>query len=390
MNVSRFMRGISRESQCVLVAAVLFIDVGAHAATAPLRAYATEWNREAQGLSSAQKEVLIGALLDRWAPAAARFNADASWRDSFGLQLSMLPSATLVELAAAKPQNGFQGILDTVSQSLRLVAEKQAVRSKDLGQTTTDLVFVPINPCRIVDTRFGGGGTLSTSAPRNFLFSNPAGGTFSSQGGSASNCGLAFSGTITPVTPKAIAATVTVVSPSGAGNLVVYPTGTTPGTTSTLNYTAGAVLANSTVIVGAQGVASDFTVALNGPPHSADVIVDAIGYYYAPAASALDCVTASNPSGSTTTGNIAPGAAAIFTVSCTAGYEVTGGGCAYFDTSQQPPLATDNKVFINRSQRPFDNVSQTFANQWLCHWTNNDTITWRVQVRAVCCRIPGH
>jgi hypothetical protein len=370
--------------------AALALALSTQAAPASLRAYATEWNREAQEMTVAQKERLIGALLDRWEAAALRFGGDArTWRETFGLQLSMLPGSTLAELATAAPENGFPGIYARVAEALRAAAEKRSLTPKALGQTTTDLVFVPINPCRIVDTRSGGGGFLSSGAPRGFVYANPPGNSFAAQGGANSNCDLVFSGGITPLLPRAIAATVTVVTPSGPGNLVVYPSGTSPGTTSALNYTAGAVLANTTVIVGAQGGATDFTVALNGPAHTANVIVDAIGYYYAPAATPVDCTTVTHPGGATTTGDVPAGTSAVFTATCTTGYQVTGGGCHYFTTAQQPPQPSDNKVVLNRSFRPLDVATQTFLNQWTCHWTNNDSITWRVQTRAVCCRIPG-
>ncbi len=252
---------------------------------APLRAYATEWNRDAQVMSVAQKERLIELLIARWEGAALRFGADPkTWHDTFGLQLSMLPAPTLAALAKTPPETGFQGVVAKMTEVLRTAAEKGQSKPK-VGPTATDVVFVPINPCRIVDTRFGGGGFISQGSPRDFVYANPVGGTFASQGGSATNCGLAFASSL--LSPKAVAATVTVVNASGSGNFVVYPAGSTPGTTSVLNYTAGQVLANTTVIVGAQGAAADFTVALNGPPHHADLVVDVVGYYYVGAIDSL-------------------------------------------------------------------------------------------------------
>ena len=260
------------------------VDHVVAAGAAPLRAYATEWNRDAQGMPVAQKERLIELLIARWEGAALRFGADPkTWRDTFGLQLSMLPASTLAALAKTTPENGFQGVVAKITEVLRTAAEKGQSQAK--AGTTTDLVFVPINPCRIVDTRFGGGGSISQGSPRDFVYANPLGGTFASQGGSATNCGLVFASSL--LSPKAVAATVTVVNATGSGNFVIYPAGSSPGTTSALNYAAGQVLANTTVIVGAQGGAADFTVALNGPPHGADVIVDVVGYYYAGAIDSL-------------------------------------------------------------------------------------------------------
>jgi hypothetical protein len=382
------IRRIAWTGRAALGAAALTIALSAYAAPVALRSYATDWNRETPAMTVAQKEQLIETVLDRWEGAALRFGADPrTWRDTLGLQLSMLPGSTLAELATAAPVDGFNGIVARVSESLRSAAEKRTVRTKALGETTTDLVFVPINPCRIADTRFGGGGFLSSGSPRDFIYANPPGGSFGSQGGSATNCGLVFAGGITPLPPRAIAATVTVVNASGPGNFVIYPAGTAPATTSVVNYTAGAVLANSTVIVGAQGGAADFTVALNGPAHTADMIVDAIGYYYAPAATELDCVQARNPLDAA--GNVPAASSAIFDVACPAGYRLTGGGCNFFDpVTGTPAVPLNNAVILHQSYQPHDDVLGPL-NRWVCHWTNSDTVTWRMQARAACCRIPG-
>jgi len=93
MSTAKGMAGITAAMGSLACVAALAVAWPAHGAT-PLRSYATEWNREAQGITTAQKEALITAILDQWQPAALRFGADAkTWRDSFGLQLSMLPGS---------------------------------------------------------------------------------------------------------------------------------------------------------------------------------------------------------------------------------------------------------------------------------------------------------
>jgi hypothetical protein len=286
------------------------------------------------------------------------------------VQLSLLPGSKLQELAGPNPANGYQGIVETVVQSQLAGMEKRALATKALGQTTTDLVFVPINPCRIVDTR-NAGGPISSASPRNFVFSTTPAGNFSAQGGSATNCNLGFSGSIVPLAPKAIAATVTIVTPSADGNLVIYPAGTTPGPTSALNYSAGAVLANTTVIVGAQTGSADFTVALNGPTQSAQVVIDAIGYYYAPAATALDCVwtdvsTVDIPAGSATSTS---------SPACAAGYALVSGAC-YMPTADAALIENGEGTFF------------TFPG-WYCYGRAGATAS-SISAFGRCCRIPGH
>ena len=55
-----------------------------------------------------------------------------------------------------------------------------------LGSNNKDLVFTPIDPCRIVDTRLAGGKVLAGTT-RSFDVTAVSDYTF--QGGAASNCG---------------------------------------------------------------------------------------------------------------------------------------------------------------------------------------------------------
>ena len=84
--------------------------------------------------------------------------------------------------------------------------------------------------------------------------------------------GKAFSAV--PANAAAVALNVTVVAPTLPGFLTVYPRGVTRPTASTLNYVAGQVVPNGTVVkVGTSGQISLYANA--GCPN---VIVDVVGY----------------------------------------------------------------------------------------------------------------
>ena len=145
-------------------------------------------------------------------------------------------------------------------------------------------------------------------------------------------------------------------------------------TTSVLNWAAGQVLANTTVIPsGARtGGNLDFAVFYNGPSGQADVIVDVVGYYVENAATALQCTTQLAAGG----GTVDSGAtiAVAFPV-CAAGYARTGGGCS---TSTAPGA----NVYLQ-------NDSPNNAN---CVFFNNSgggIAGSTFQAEAVCCRVPG-
>lgn len=79
-----------------------------------------------------------------------------------------------------------QGAPVTQSGAGLKLSAPQVVAPQTLGATTSDLVFTPITPCRIVDTRLAGG-PIAGNFTRSFFAINTA--SFAVQGGSATNCG---------------------------------------------------------------------------------------------------------------------------------------------------------------------------------------------------------
>ncbi len=119
--------------------------------------------------------------------------------------------------------------------------------------------FYPLDPARVLDTRVGNG--LSGPFPRNVVrtFQATARGTI-------------------PVNAVALTGGATVVLPATSGWLIVGPSGTALGATSTINLPKGDIRANGlTVRVGAGG---GLGAVFQGPSGaSANVIFDATGYF---------------------------------------------------------------------------------------------------------------
>lgn len=79
-----------------------------------------------------------------------------------------------------------------------------------LGDTGSDLVYTPVTPCRVFDTRVSGG-ALDPEVPRSFLVAGTE--RFEGQGGNAGGCGV-------PLGPAtAVVLNLVAVAPSGNGNL---------------------------------------------------------------------------------------------------------------------------------------------------------------------------
>ena len=125
-------------------------------------------------------------------------------------------------------------------------------------------VFSPISPpCRLDDSRLssGGVGPIPSSGTRLYDFI-PSGGV---------GCGALPSNVV------ALSVFFTVVGPSGSGFLYAYPSGSPPGSpTSIVNYNAGE-LKNAAAIIPVAGSGA-FTVAVGGA--GTDLIIDLNGVFY--------------------------------------------------------------------------------------------------------------
>ena len=140
------------------------------------------------------------------------------------------------------------------------------------GTSDSNLVFTPVLPCRVADTRVEGG-RLIAGVPRDYDVAGVLGG----QGGSA-NCMVPF-GPVTAVVLNFVA-----VAPLGPGNLRAWPFGQGAPTASIINYTAGVNIANGVVVSicdpAAETCTKDLTVRADAS--DAHLVVDVLGYFAAP------------------------------------------------------------------------------------------------------------
>jgi hypothetical protein len=137
----------------------------------------------------------------------------------------------------------------------------------DLGKLAVvpPTVFSPVSPpCRLDDSRLssGGSGPIPGSGTRAYDFI---------PGGSVS-CGSL------PPNVVALSLFFTVVGPSGPGFIFAFPTGSPPGSpTSVVNYAAGE-LKNAAAIVPVEAGTGSFTVGVGGA--GTDLIIDLNGVFY--------------------------------------------------------------------------------------------------------------
>jgi hypothetical protein len=148
--------------------------------------------------------------------------------------------------------------------------------------------FVPLTPCRAVNTKASAAGPVHGS--RDFTL---VGSPMTGQGGPAAGCGV-------PSEATAVVVNVTVANPTAAGWVAVFPAGQAWPGSSTVNFAAGVTIANGTTIpLGRSDTTGVGSVSVrDAGTGSENVIIDVTGYYV-PASSGLDGTV---PSGHTLTG----------------------------------------------------------------------------------------
>jgi hypothetical protein len=151
-----------------------------------------------------------------------------------------------------------------------------------VGDSSAQLVYTPVPPCRIVDTRAAGaGGALVPGGIRDFRVTGP--GSLASQGGNPAGCGVPFG----PATAAVI--NFVSVNPSGAGNLRAWAYSTPPvgpPGASIINYTTvpGATLnlANGIVVPLCDSdvtTCSNLDLRVRADASATHLVADVMGYF---------------------------------------------------------------------------------------------------------------
>lgn len=134
-------------------------------------------------------------------------------------------------------------------------------------------IYVPITPCRIVDTReSGAGGKFAANETRTYRVGGTSG--FPGQGGKSGGCGI-------PLNATAIAANLTANAPVGNGYVRAWPSAiaTEPAAT-VLTYVTGPGGISGATLSITPGVATSLKVRNHtGTTH---LTIDVTGYYIQP------------------------------------------------------------------------------------------------------------
>lgn len=216
-------------------------------------------------------------VTDRFADEAAAQGLERNWR--YGMIANMMKgdeanfaavalAANLDKARIAAQEVAALGV-PVAGRTKNTKSITLAAQSAGFGASTVDLVYVPISPCRILDTR-ASGALLAAGSISDYYYGGGNVGAAPCSAGAANASGAA---------PAAVAINATVVSGdfSGSGYLAIYPEGTTRNT-SFLNYYGGEIKANAGVI-SLNPADGDFEV-FNQQPTS--LIIDVFGLFTTP------------------------------------------------------------------------------------------------------------
>jgi hypothetical protein len=224
----------------------------------------------------ANKEAFVDELLASWVPYVDGNEYDVvaelkpiamkafPWR-LYGASL-VGDYRTMVQLLRGKV--GAAQYINTLDKP----EPKVRVDTKVLGGTIDSLVFTPIAPCRIVDTRGTGARTGIMNPGVSRVFDLTTGGFSKGQGGDTVCPGLpAFS-------HFGWSANVTATGHTAIGGLQAWGfTGPIPSTSLLNFFPAGFAIANAGSLTGCFGCADDVVISTFGG--AAHVIIDVTGFY---------------------------------------------------------------------------------------------------------------
>ena len=191
--------------------------------------------------------------------------------------------------------------------------------------------FTPLTPARLLDTR-AAGGAIGPQQVR----------TMQATGfGGLPSTGVA-----------AVALNVTVVSPTNAGFLTLYPDDVARPLASTINFVPGDVLANSSVVK----VSELGRVAIYNSGGSVHVVIDVVGYFNSAGGNAGSAFTSMTPTRVLDTRDagsaIASGASRRVPFAGTVGIPLTASGVVFSLTAVAPTAAGYLTVYPSQVARP--------------------------------------
>lgn len=281
---NEFKNALIAASLTLLSGPVVFASTTA----APVDQRRAEYRAHQEALSQIQanRPSIIQAIVESWANEPSVVENVAHWEKEITEALTKATNQQLFQIQNAQSYNEVVGILQGDQPALRSGQQLLSGSSANNGITPVsvadapaDLVFTPVFPCRIFDTRqseggagpYGDGSTTSNANNTRHYLVHGTGAQMGPQGGNTAGC-PAPNGE-----PSAISANFTVVPIAAIGHITVYPYGGVLPNASLVNFYAGTNIANAGIVQTAYLQAFDLSVYHRNQANS---LADVMGYFY--------------------------------------------------------------------------------------------------------------
>ncbi|MFO1305471.1 MAG: tail fiber domain-containing protein [Burkholderiales bacterium] len=218
------------------------------------------------------REAVVERVVAQWGDALARAGAGIT-ADQLR---EMLQGMRADQLFAASLVGSLDGLRDVIAGSLVRETEVKPslLQAKALGDADKDVVYVPVTPCRLVETRgtfaavYQGGGAFAPNEIR----------TYTLQGGN----GVCLVQLPPSVTPSAVQMQVYgIPTTTGSGDIEILPQGSAFGSSASLVYLGNNAFTSSAVTTLANLGSKQISVQVRGG--GAHVAIDVVGYFRTPA-----------------------------------------------------------------------------------------------------------
>jgi len=233
------------------------------------------------------RSTLVDRIIREWGGAIAQL-PDGITPDQLREVLSSMRADRLLTASLAGSAEGLRGVITGALADER-GAEASFVQSKAIGDIGIDLDYVPVVPCRLVETRgtfpavYQGGGAFASNAIR----------TYTLQGGN----GVCLTQLPAGANPGAIQLQVYgIPTTSGSGDIEILPQGSTFGSTATLVYLGNNAFTSSSTTSRVNTTNNQISVQVRGG--GAHVAIDVVGYFRSP--QTINLVSGGGPSIKTT------------------------------------------------------------------------------------------
>jgi hypothetical protein len=254
--------------------------------------------------------------------------------------------------------------------------------AKSLGDQATDLVFVPTSPCRAVETR-DTVGAFAVNETRSYdMAGSSTSIDFTDQVtgalGATPCTATTLNSNVANSVPKAALVAISVLSPTQQGFLNAWAFNDPEPIVATMLFSNNDTFTSSYAIVpfcqtGGGFCSDDISVKVAGA--SAHIAIDIYGYFAKPAATAFECIQTAD-----TVQSVASGVKSglVYSPACASGYSAVSTGCYWDDFG-----GTTSGTYLT-SQGLSSNATQAY-----CQGTNFSGAARTLNVKAVCCRVPG-